>query len=144
MIIGMEEIPQLQPAVCSFLGFGAAPGRKFVRLVAPNDVFSDTLLMSDVAFNEIAKMFEYVPANTLLKGVEELRAELAKVDLNIDNLAIELSSVVSAMAGLPSFDSSIEQLRKVLNSIRRRIGDAVASATEPVRSAEVIIESSSV
>jgi hypothetical protein len=144
MIIGMEETPQIQPAVCSFLGFGSAPGRKFIRLIAPNDVFSDTLLMSDVAFNEIAKMFEYVPVGTLLKGVDELRAELANVDSNINNLALELSSVGAIMAGLSSFDASIENLRKLLNTIRKRVGDAVTTVTEPVGPAEVIIESSPV
>ena len=121
MIISIEEVPQLQPAVCSFLGFGAGPGRSFIRLVAP-DTDYDTLLMSDVAFDEIAKVFGYVKKTVYRQAVIDLRAEINATQHAMAAIISELDSFRAGLPHLTNLESSVENLKKLLGSITERTG----------------------
>lgn len=127
MIVGIETEPQLQPAACSFLGHDKNTAEWFVRLVSPVDVFSDTLLMSNVAFNEIAKAVGYIDKRVAYQAVEDLSRKIDDVLVNLDAATAELSRLRNAHNSSVSLEETFDRLRSELETCRSSLGGSKKS-----------------
>lgn len=116
MIVGIEDSPQIQPASCSFLGHDKNTAKWFVRLIAPNDVFYDTILMSDIAFREIAKRVGYVSKLEAYEEVEKLREAYRGLAINIDVALAEFDRLRTAFDSGSNVATTLEALRESVNN----------------------------
>lgn len=121
MIVSVEDIPQLQPAECSFGGGGANVNSKFLRVVNP-DTATDTLLIGDTMFNEFAKAMGYIRKTDAHLLVEKLREEVVKVNA-------ALADATNALNGSASIVSALETVSSVLAGIRDSVDSVAGIAT---------------
>lgn len=117
MYMNVETVPQIQPAVCSFLGFGHPEAKWFLRVQTPED-FYDTILISDIAFKEMAKQVGFVEKTQAMKDAESLREELNATRDNLDSIRASLDNLATVLG-------VAEDLRTRLNSIERSLKTAI-------------------
>ncbi len=146
MIIGVEENPQLQPAQCSFLGFGKGPAKKFLRVVNP-DSNTDTLLISDICFDEWAKVMGYSPIEDGERLLKQLKEEADGLYPTINSMLDGLSSLRGQLSGLENLEARIDRLTQQLEAINSATntepepGDAPAPAVpEPIKPTEPTVK----
>lgn len=116
MIVGVEETPQLQPAECSFLGYGKGPAKRFLRVLNP-DSNTDTLLISDICFHEWAKVMGYVPLDVRDRLLQELKDEANGLGPSISSTVLELASIRGELAGIKNLEARVVRLTELLGAI---------------------------
>lgn len=116
-IVGIETTPQYQPAECSFLGHGTSSCSKFLRVAASNLDLYDTLLISEHAFHEMAKVMGYVPKDEKLKLLEEIKGEASDLAPSISKLIVGLDDLRNRHDGLQGIVSSIQQLHTAIETL---------------------------
>lgn len=118
-IVGIETTPQYQPAECSFLGHGTSSCSKFLRVTAPSTDLLDTLLISEHAFVEMAKVMGYVPADEKLRLLEEIKGEASDLAPTLSRLVVDLDDLKSRHDSLQTVVSSIQQLHDAIEAVVR-------------------------
>jgi hypothetical protein len=118
-IVGIETTPQYQPAECSFLGHGTTSCSKFLRVVAPSTDQFDTLLISEHAFVEMAKVMGYVPADEKLKLLQEIKGEASVLAPILSELVVDLDDLKSRHDSLQTVVGSIQQLHSAIEAVTR-------------------------
>jgi len=133
LIVGVEETPQLQPAECSFLGYGKGPAKKFLRVLNP-DSNTDTLLISDICFHEWAKVMGYVPLDVRDRLLQELKDEANGLGPSISSTVLELASIRGELAGIKNLEARVVRLTELLEAINGVTGTPEATP-EPAKPA---------
>lgn len=116
MILGVEEIPQLQPASCSFSGHGSDSCKKFIRIINP-DTFYDTILISDHFFKQMADEMGYVKLNSNTKLLKKLQEDLNALDPTIHGLLFELASIGERFNRIQPLEAHIARLMSTMDAI---------------------------
>jgi hypothetical protein len=134
MIVSVEEVPQIQPAECSFGGGGANVNSKFLRVVNP-DMGTDTLLIGDVMFREFAKAMGYIPKDEAVALVEALREEVKKANAAFDDVTASINASRSVVDALENVSGVLETVRDSLNTasaIATGVDESSDGTSEPV------------
>ena len=113
LIVGVEEIPQEQPAECSFGTGDASVNDWFVRVENP-DTGMRTLLIGKIFFDEMAKQVGYIEKTEGHKRAEALRAE-------VDNAVRYLHDVSDRLDGIASISDDLETVKRTLNNLLESI-----------------------
>ena len=116
MIVGVEEIPQLQPAACSFSGHGSGSAKKFIRIVNP-DVFTDTLLISDHFFKQMADEMGFVEVDTNSKLLKELQDRINELAPTVHSFLSELGLLRQRFDNLQALEANILQLKSTMDGL---------------------------
>lgn len=114
-IVAIEEVPQYHPAFCCFNGNDRATSKWFIRVVNP-DLETDTLLIGEPFFHEMAKRVGYVKLEEIDKAKKTLEEELVNVTVAIDNLTSELSTLATSLASLDAIEKRVADLRKIVSA----------------------------
>lgn len=129
-IVGIEEVPQIQPAADSFAGYDTNTCRKFLRLVSPAEQY-DTLLVSELTFAEWAKVMDFVPKDELYEQIQRLRNEINATYLTLSNTTAELGSIRATLASLEGIEGRLNIISGALDTVSSTIGDSRATGDEP-------------
>ena len=116
MIVGIESVPQLQPAACSFSGHGSNSCDKFIRVVAPDNYY-DTILISDHFFKQMADEMGYVKlqhGNVLLQNLQVHINELVTA---VPQLLDELSSIRERFDNLQTMEAHLTSIRTAVDNV---------------------------
>lgn len=130
-IVGIETTPQYQPAECSFLGHGSSSCSKFLRVAAPSTDLNDTLLISEHAFVEMAKVMGYVPVDEKLRLLEEIKGEASGLAPTLSRLVVDLDDLKSRHDSLQTVVNSIQQLHEAIESLARESEPVVEQTPSP-------------
>lgn len=115
MYVAVETHPNLHPASCSWGGYGLGPAKLFLRVINP-DLVSDTLLISDITFNEWAKAMGYskiTEEETLIKELRNEANELANA------LSVKLDILANLRAMLPNLEVFEQRVQDFLGAVGR-------------------------
>ena len=118
MIIGIEETPQLQPAVCSFSGHGAGSCDKFIRVLAPEDYY-DTILISNHFFKQMADEMGYVELKHETKLLIELQERFNELAPTVHSFLSELALLGKRFDNLQALETNLSELKSTMESIVR-------------------------
>lgn len=109
----VETRPNLQPAACSWGGFGVGPAKMFLRIENPDEI-SPTLLVSDIIFAEWAKLMGYSKITETETLTKELRTEANEL---ANDLSLKLGVLANLRAMLPDLDVFEERVQSFLESV---------------------------
>lgn len=112
-IVGVEEVPQLIPAECSFNGSDKATNSFFIRVVNPG-LYTDTLLISETFMEDLAKVSGFVRKTEAMQNVEELRGAIKNADVTLDAATAQLSHLRAVLGDLQTLETRLESLRELL------------------------------
>lgn len=132
----IEQRPQSQPGACCLTGIHEDPGG-FIRIVT-SDAFLGSLVISKTAFDQLARELGYVPDNSqvsLLREIKELQDALGPVIADIDSkLNVVRDPVLGlseALRGIKELVGSVDRLSELSHDDSGETAGSAEGSPEP-------------